>query len=286
MIINEGNQFFSSFNSDPPRDPESGNNNIIKEIFGMALSLLDYKPTTQNNRVASFGTSDLNEDTPYIYRTEDYSSPGEIKQLIWAAYRQVYSEHEILKSNRQVTLETRLANNSITVRDFIRGLAKSEPFYRLVVAANNNYRLVEITLKRLLGRAPYNEDEKIAWSIKIGTAGFYGFVDALIDSDEYTQSFGDYTVPYQRKRMEGRPFNLVTPRYGADYQESVGTVKTDWQFTVQNFYSSKAKTRRLQEGDPGKFLELAAAIAPKVNYAQNVSSFDLDYLSLVPNRRR
>ncbi|MBE9004479.1 phycobilisome rod-core linker polypeptide [Fortiea sp. LEGE XX443] len=188
----------------------------------MALPLLEYKPTTQNQRVRSFGTADVNEDTPYIYRRETANSPSEIEQLIWAAYRQIFNEQEILKFNRQIALETQLKNRSITVKDFIRGLAKSERFYQLVVTPNNNYRLVEMCLKRLLGRAPYNREEEIAWSIQIATRGWSGFVDALIDSEEYTQAFGDYTVPYQRKRKTvDRPFSF-TPRYGADYRDRAG----------------------------------------------------------------
>ncbi|MFN9402011.1 MAG: phycobilisome rod-core linker polypeptide CpcG2, partial [Dolichospermum sp.] len=52
----------------------------------MALPLLQYNPSSQNHRVSSFGPADQNEDTPYIYRIEDANSPGEIQQLIWAAY--------------------------------------------------------------------------------------------------------------------------------------------------------------------------------------------------------
>ncbi|BCL37028.1 phycobilisome rod-core linker polypeptide [Nostoc sp. MS1] len=201
----------------------------------MALPLLEYKPTTQNQRVPSFGTADINEDTPYIYRQENANSSSEMEELIWAAYRQVFNEQEILKFNRQIGLETQLKNRSITVKDFIRGLAKSERFYQLVVTPNNNYRLVEMALKRLLGRSPYNEEEKIAWSIVIASKGWGGFVDALLDSDEYQQAFGDYTVPYQRKRLTtDRPFSFTT-RYGADYRDRAGIVRpgpgryaTDW----------------------------------------------------------
>ena len=250
----------------------------------MALPLLQYKPTTQNQRVRSFGKADNNEDTPYIYRLEDVNSPIEMKALVWAAYRQVFSEHETLRFNRQITLESRLANGSITVRDFIRELAKSERFYNVVVSVNNNYRLVDVCLKRLLGRSAYNKDEEIAWSIKIGTLGFSGFVDALVDSEEYTDAFGDYTVPYQRKRMEGRPFNLVTPRYDEDFRETAGTVKTDWRFTLDDYYSRKNKEKRLAEGDPRKYSDMASAIAPERNYGQSVSAFDIDYLKLVPVR--
>lgn len=252
----------------------------------MTLPLLAYKPTTQNHRVSSFGIADQNEDTPYIYRVEDAASPFEMRELIYAAYRQVFSEHAILKFNRQSALESQFKNRVITMRDFVRGLAKSERFYNLVVAVNDNYRLVDICLKRLLGRSSYNQDERIAWSIKIATLGFDGFVDALVDSDEYTQVFGDSTVPYQRKRMEARPFNLVTPRYGEDFQEKAGTVKNDWRFVIEKFYTQKYQSRRLPEGDPGRFKELAAAIAPKGNYAQRLSSFDIDYLNKVPYKKR
>jgi phycobilisome rod-core linker protein len=184
----------------------------------MTLPLLEYKPTTQNQRVQSFGFADLNEDAPYLYRMEDASSAAEVDALIQAVYRQVFNEQEQLRFNRQVALETQLKNRSISVRDFIRGLAKSERFYRLVVEPNNNYRLVELSLKRLLGRTPYNHDEEIAWSIQIATLGWERFVDALLDSEEYDRTFGDTVVPYQRRRMAERPFSF-TPRYGADYRD-------------------------------------------------------------------
>lgn len=250
----------------------------------MALPLLDYKPTTQNHRVRSFGVAERNEDTPYIYRIEDADSLTAIQGLIWAAYRQIFSEHETLRFHRQQQLESQLKNRNITVRDFIRGLAKSERFYETVVAVNNNYRLVDVCLKRILGRASYNKDEQIAWSIKTASLGYYGFIDALVDSQEYTDAFGDNVVPYQRKRMEGRPFNLVTPRYGEDFRETVGTVKNDWRFTLDQFYSRKFQDRQLREGDPRKYRDMAASINSQGNYAQRVSAFDLDYLKLVPVR--
>jgi phycobilisome rod-core linker protein len=184
----------------------------------MSLPLLEYKPTTQNQRVQSFGFADLNDDAPYVYRIEDATSPSEVDELIQAAYRQVFNEQEQLQFNRQIALETQLKNRSISVRDFIRGLVKSERFYRLVVEPNNNYRLVEMALKRMLGRSPYNRDEEIAWSVQIATLGWEGFVDALLDSEEYDRAFGDNMVPYQRKRMAERPFSF-TPRYGAYYRD-------------------------------------------------------------------
>jgi phycobilisome rod-core linker protein len=130
------------------------------------------------------------------------------------------------------------------VREFIRGLAKTDAFYRLVVETNSNYRIVELCLKRILGRAPYNKDEEIAWSIKIATKGIDGFIDALIDSEEYETNFGDTTVPFQRRRYKDRPFNLVTPRYG-------------------DYWRDKQESERYKWGAVSNFLEMARSINPR-----------------------
>jgi phycobilisome rod-core linker protein len=192
----------------------------------MSIPLLEYQPRSQNQRVPGYEVA--NEDTPRIYRLEDCASADEIQDLIWAAYRQILSEHQILQFNRQIQLESQLKNRNINVRDFIRGLAKSEAFRRLVVETNSNYRLVEVCLKRLLGRAPYNQDEEIAWSIKVATLGWGSFVDALVDSEEYQSNFGDTTVPYQRRRFKDRPINLVTPRYGKYWRDKEESERYKW----------------------------------------------------------
>lgn len=228
----------------------------------MSIPLLSYKPSSQNQRVVGYEVG--NEDTPRIYRIEDCFDDGDTQELIWAAYRQIFSEHEILQSFRQVALESQVKNRAITVRDFIRGLAKSEGFYRLVVETNSNYRVVELCLKRILGRSPYNKDEEIAWSIKIATVGIQGFIDILVDSEEYQTNFGDNTVPYQRRRFKDRPFNLVTPRY-ADY----------WR--------NKQEEERYKWGDIRNFMDMAKSIEIKpVTQNVNVSTANIK----IPNTTR
>lgn len=220
----------------------------------MSIPLLDYRPSSQNQRVPGYEVPD--EDTPYIYRLEDCADANDILELINAAYRQVFSEHLILQSNRQVNLESQLKNRSISVRDFIRGLAKSETFRRLVVDTNSNYRVVELCLKRLLGRAPYSEAEKIAWSIDIATKGLPGFVDELIDSEEYQISFGDSTVPFQRRRYKDRPTNLVTPRYS-------------------DYWRDRQEESRYKWGDINNFRELARSIQTRPVQQVQVSTANI-----------
>ncbi|MBD2104512.1 phycobilisome rod-core linker polypeptide [Leptolyngbya sp. FACHB-261] len=216
----------------------------------MSLPLLNYKPASRNHRVAGYEVA--NEETPRTYRKEDVTSATDFDELIWAAYRQIFSEHLILQSSRQTFLESQLRNGAVSVRDFIRGLGKSEVFYQLVVEANNNYRLVDICLKRFLGRDAYNKGEEISWSIYIAENGIGGFVDALVDSEEYEQNFGENTVPYQRRRYGQRPYNLVTPRYGDQWRE-------------------KLDRERPRTGDVKNFLEMARELKPKGTTFNKVS---------------
>jgi phycobilisome rod-core linker protein len=53
---------------------------------------------------------------------------------------------------------------------------------------------------------------------------------------------------------------------------------------LDKFYSEKAKTQRLSEGDPRKYADMAASVSGKGNYAQSIKASSLDYLNLVPSR--
>lgn len=252
----------------------------------MALPLLSYTPTSQNQRVAGFEVA--SEEKPKIYSTDDLRFGSDMDELIWAAYRQIFSEHQILKSNRQVALESQLRNGQITVRDFIRGLLISDTFRRRNFDTNNNYRFVELCVQRALGRDVYNEREKIAWSIVIANKGLQGFIDDLLDSDEYLSNFGYNTVPYQRRRLllqreKGEtPFNLKTPRYGESHRNQLGFPQLVWQNQVRRF-TPQEKT--VSAGNPAIFLDMARGLSsakgnptPRVS-AQNIS------LSSVPYRK-
>ncbi|AFY49945.1 ADP-glucose pyrophosphorylase [Nostoc sp. PCC 7524] len=237
----------------------------------MSIPLLEYSPTTQNQRVEGYEVP--NEDTPVMYRLSAAIDDTDIDAIIWAAYRQIFSEQLIIKSNRQNFLESQLRNRAINVRDFIRGLGKSEVYRTQVAETNSNYRLVDITLKRFLGRAAYNKDEEIAWSIVIATKGLHGFIDALLDSEEYVQNFGDDIVPYQRRRYKDRPFNLVNPRYNAYWRDR----QTLIYLGGRSFYSARTTgtltTEDIRRAIPANFMALAGKmITPERNYQRTIAS--------------
>ncbi len=187
----------------------------------MTIPLLSYSPTSQNQRVAGYEI--FGDEQPRNYNTENLLSAADLDNLIRAAYRQIFNEQQMLQSNRQKTLESQLRNAQITVRDFIRGLLLSDPFVTRNYQPNNNYRFVEMCVQRVLGRKVYSDQEKMAWSIVVATKGLGGFVDELLNTEEYLNNFGYDIVPYQRRRIlpsqcQGElPFARM-PRYGADYR--------------------------------------------------------------------
>lgn len=249
----------------------------------MAIPLLTYAPKSQNVRVAGFEVG--TDEQPKIFTTENVLSSTDMGVLIDAAYRQIF--FHAFKVDRQVNLESQLRNGQITVRDFIRGLLLSNTFYNSFYSKNSNYRFVEQVVQRVLGRDVYSEREKIAWSIVVVNKGIQGFVDDLLNSQEYLDAFGYDTVPYQRRRnLPGRttgetPFNIQSPRYDGYYRAILGFPQIIWQNQVRTF---KPADTQPKVGDPANFLEMARGLSAKGAATPRVSAMNLDYQALVPRR--
>ncbi|MEM9164519.1 MAG: phycobilisome rod-core linker polypeptide [Cyanobacteria bacterium P01_F01_bin.4] len=194
----------------------------------MSIPMLAYSPTSRNQRVAGYEVA--SEEQPRLYCNDQILAKQEMDALIYAAYRQVFNEQQMIAFHRQPYLESQLRNYQITVRDFIRGLVTSDNFHRLVYECNNNYRFVQLCIQRLLGRDVYNQREALAWSVVLATRGLSGFVDALLESPEYLENFGDDTVPYQRRRILPQratgdlPFARMA-RYGDAYREQLEALR-------------------------------------------------------------
>lgn len=250
----------------------------------MAIPLLAYSPSCPNQRVDALGARD---DEAIIYSTDDLFSPTDMGNLINAAYRQVF--FHAFKWDREVALESQLRNRQITVRDFIRGLTLSNTFIDSFYNKNSNYRFVEHCVQKLLGRRVYSNAEKIAWSAVLMTKGVKGFVDDILNSQEYLENFGENTVPYHRRRiLPGRvmgetPFNITSPRYDAYHRDQLGFPKGIWQTVVRNFrsYEDQPKT-----GDPVLFLGMAKNLSPKGGSPKSTSTYNIDIEKKVPYRSR
>lgn len=249
----------------------------------MTIPLLQYPPNSrENTRVAGYEVP--GDEQPRIFSTDNILSASDMDNLIEAAYRQMF--FHAFAADRERFLESQLRSGQITVRDFIRGLALSDTFKRSFYDLNSNYRFVEQCVQRILGRDVYNEREKIAWSIVVATKGVKGFIDELLNSDEYIESFGYSTVPYQRRRvLPGRdagelPFNIKSPRYDDYYRGKLGFPQIIWQSTVRSYRPADQKPR---VGDPALFMDMARSLQPAAVAPPRIS-VGTDYMSAVPRR--
>nr|YP_009394302.1 phycobilisome rod-core linker polypeptide [Leptosiphonia brodiei]ARW62864.1 phycobilisome rod-core linker polypeptide [Leptosiphonia brodiei] len=229
----------------------------------MSIPLLKYSLSTHNHRVNSFENLP-GEEHPKLYTTENLPSSLEVDEIIWASYRQIFSEHQILSVTRQTFLESQLRFNQITVKDFVKGILMSSQFRHLNYDVNNNYRFVEICIQRILGRDVYNEREKLAFSVIIGSRGLESFIDILLNSDEYVENFGDSIVPYQRRRIifqrnKGEvPFNLKTPRLNYNFLSKQFMPILSWSGPVRRFRPQEQKPKA---GDPALFLSMLSDVS-------------------------
>lgn len=120
------------------------------------------------------------------------------KVAISAVYRQVLGNDHLMNSERLTSAESLLGDGSISVREFVRAVAKSELYKTKFFYNNYHPRTIELNFKHLLGRAPYDETEIVEHLDRYQNEGFEADIDSYIDSEEYTQSFGDNIVPYYR----------------------------------------------------------------------------------------
>jgi len=256
----------------------------LEVYVSVAIPLLAYPPTCPNQRVDALGARD---DETIIYSTDDCFSSTEMDDLIQAAYRQIF--FHAFASDREIALESQLRNRQITVRDFIRGLLLSKTFIDSFYDKNSNYRFVEHCVEKVLGRKVYNEREKIAWSAVVMTKGVKGFVDELLNSDEYINNFGENTVPYHRRRLLPSrtlgeiPFNITSPRYDAYHRDKLGFPQTIWQDVVRRYrpYDQQPKA-----GDPALFARMAQSLNPVATAPGRKSVYDIDINKSVPYRTR
>ncbi|BFM41007.1 phycobilisome linker polypeptide [Synechocystis sp. LKSZ1] len=120
------------------------------------------------------------------------------KAVIRAVYRQVLGNDYVMESERLKGAESLLCNGSISVREFVRTVAKSELYKKKFFYNNFQTRVIELNYKHLLGRAPYDESEVIFHLDLYENKGFDAEIDSYIDSVEYQDNFGENIVPYYR----------------------------------------------------------------------------------------
>ncbi len=123
---------------------------------------------------------------------------NDAENIIRAVYRHLLGNDYIMQSERLTSAESLLKNGYISVREFVRAVAKSELYKKKFFYGNFQTRVIELHYKHLLGRAPYDESEVIEHLDRYENEGYDADVDSFIDSEEYMANFGENVVPYYR----------------------------------------------------------------------------------------
>ncbi|WP_017654405.1 phycobilisome rod-core linker polypeptide [Fortiea contorta] len=189
--------------------------------LGPKVFKLDQVPRTVGKKVGKGASVKFSETTT--------------QAVIRAIYLQVFGR-DVYEGQRQKVLEIKLENGEISVREFVRALAKSDLFRSMYWTPLYVCKAIEYTHRRLLGRPTYGRQENNKYFDIASKKGFYAVVDAIIESVEYTEAFGEDTVPYER---------YLTPGGEALRRLRVGSIREDI-------------TPRIQKEEAPRFVALGA----------------------------
>lgn len=139
----------------------------------------------------------LNEETPPL-EMKPGCSEEEAQIIISAVYRQILGNAYVMESERAIVPESKFKQGELSVREFIRAVAKSDLYRSRFFDTCPRYRFIELNFKHFLGRAPDGLEEMRAHSTILDTSGFYAEIDSYLDSDEYQSAYGENIVPYYR----------------------------------------------------------------------------------------
>ncbi len=167
---------------------------------GPAINNQNSNPRARGEFPGSLGAKvvRLNNELPGVSNGSGVKyAEASTQAVIRACYRQVFGR-DVYQGQELSAAETRLENGEITVRDFIRILAKSDTFRNLYWTSLYVVKAVEYIHRRLLGRPTYGRQEMNKYFDICAKQGFYALVDTFLESVEYAEAFGEDTVPYER----------------------------------------------------------------------------------------
>ncbi len=124
------------------------------------------------------------------------ATEADIAGLIRSVYQQVLGYQYVMKSERLEGPESLFRRGYLSVREFVRQVAKSNLYRQRFFENSNPYRFIELNHKHLLGRAPQNKAEMLHHFTILQNEGFDAEIDSYIDSAEYQDRFGEEQVPY------------------------------------------------------------------------------------------
>jgi phycobilisome core-membrane linker protein len=181
---------------------------IVKQYFDILVK--EFEAGTPSTKLRKRESPDLQGlKLPQIYANAAERRPkfvmktglsgGEKNEVIKAAYRQLF-ERDIKRaySLSISDLESKTKNGEISMKEFVRRVCKSPLYRKQFVEPYINSRAIELAFRHILGRGPSSREEVQKYFSIVSAGGWNKLVNALVDSNEYSDYFGEETVPYLR----------------------------------------------------------------------------------------
>nr|WGH12903.1 Phycobilisome linker polypeptide [Echinothamnion sp.] len=130
----------------------------------------------------------------------DLSSFSDKIQILRATYRQLFERDlgPCSIGNEFYSLEKSFIYSKITVQKLVQQLGYSHLYRKEFYEPYPNTKVIELSTKHFLGRAPNNQAEIRYYNQILASQGIYVFIDTIVNSNEYIKIFGFNTVPYRR----------------------------------------------------------------------------------------
>nr|YP_009394559.1 phycobilisome linker polypeptide [Vertebrata thuyoides]ARW63121.1 phycobilisome linker polypeptide [Vertebrata thuyoides] len=160
--------------------------------------LVRYGPGIYNQISSpSLRNSKPNALTPFIFSAKNKSL--DVKQLTSAVYLRVFGRFVYAEELLSILkYEKKFESHVISVREFIRLLMKSSLFRSLYWDNLYICKAIEYIHIKLIGRPTYSRQEINQYFDIAYKKGYYSMIDSIINSLEYSESFSDFIVPYER----------------------------------------------------------------------------------------
>nr|QUE28416.1 ApcE [Porphyrostromium boryanum] len=134
---------------------------------------------------------------PKVFKLDENASNSEV--IIQASYLRVFGR-ALYQAERELfsKLESKLQNKAISVKEFIKTLAKSGTYRKLYWDNLYVCKGIEHLHGRLLGRPTYGRQEIDLYFDISYKQTYADVVEAMVESAEYEECFGEQRVPYER----------------------------------------------------------------------------------------
>lgn len=199
------------------------------------------------------GSIVINASAVELWQT---SSADDVQTVIRAVYKQVLGNPHVMESERFVKAESQLGDRSLSVREFVRAIGKSEFYRDRYFTSCAPYRFVELNFMHFLGRPPQSQAEISEHIVRCVTEGYDAEIDSYIDSDEYQTAFGENVVPFTRSNTQAGQsqvtFNRMYALNRGDSQISSAVKSSQLVFEVATNSSSKISAASVDLGGSGE----------------------------------